>query len=160
MNIQIKGSIPYLITIKDNQINVDYPTTQDNDIAALAISELILRSTADYYTEEKRRITGGDKTSLKNKKHFGNMANILKKGRSATSRILDVLLNTYEGFKEEKRLEEEKVQEKAAEIKKYLEDKGVTIEKGVMNKEEVEKLLDERTKNLLANKAGDETKTD
>lgn len=139
----IKGTINFEITLSETEgIKVDYNSSPDNEIGALAISEMILSDVANYYTHLRNTTTGKDKAAKEKLKLFTNTANVLKKGRTGLARILNMLLNNYDGIIEEQRLK----QEKAEEVKKYLEEKGITLESGVMSEEEVKKIINERGK--------------
>jgi len=152
MDKVIKGQINFEIILSETEgIKVNYNSSPDNEIGAMAISEMILSDVANYYTHLKNTTTGKDKAAIEKLKMFTNTANVLKKGRTGIARILNMLLNNYDGIMEEQRLKEEK----AAEIKKYLEEKGVTVESGTMNEEEVKKILAERKKEVENETKGD-----
>lgn len=151
---QLKGSIAYLITIEGNNVTTEYAGSPENDIAAVAITELILRDSADYFAAQKQLIKGGDKASIKHKKDTGNLVNLFKKSRSGAARILTILLNAYEGFKEEQ-VEKDK---KSEEIMNYLKE-NATVEDGVLSNEEAERLLGDKYKDLKKDSSPNENLT-
>lgn len=140
----IKGTINFEIKIKDNTVETVYDISKDNEIGALAISELILNDTANYYLHLKNTTTGKDRASREKLKMFTAQANVLKKGRTGVARILNMLLSAYDGFN--KHLEERDA--KSEEIKEYLKNQNITVENGKLSAEEAEKLLGDKFKDL------------
>ena len=144
MKQQLKGSIPYLITIEGNNVTTDYGSSPENDIAAIAITQKILSSEIEFFKAQRDKITGLRPEEKKARKFFGSLVNTMRDGVKGTSRILGDLLDSYEGYKAEKLKQEEAKAEKEAEIVEFLKEKGVTVESGTMNEEEVKMLLADR----------------
>jgi len=46
---QLRGTIPYLITIEDNTVTTDYGTSPENDIAVFAIAHKIMYSEIGHF---------------------------------------------------------------------------------------------------------------
>lgn len=137
----IKGTINFEITLSQKEgIKLDYNSTPENELGAMCIAENNLSDAANYYTHLKNTTTGKDKVSKEKLKLFTNTANTLKKGRTGVARTLNMLLNNYDGYVEEQRL----ITEKKEEVGEFLKEKGVTVENGTMNEEQVKELLAER----------------
>lgn len=143
---QIKGSIPFLITIEGNNVTTDYGSSPENDIAAIAITQKILSSEIEFFKMQRDKITGLRPEEKKAKKHFGSLVNTMREGVKGSSRILGMLLDSYEGYKAEKLKQEEAKAEKEAEIAQFLKEKGVTVESGTMTEDQVKEIMAERTK--------------
>lgn len=143
---QIKGSIPFLITIEGNNVTTDYGSSPENDIAAIAITQKILSSEIEFFKAQRDKITGLRPEEKKAKKFFGSLVNTMRDGVKGTSRILGMLLDSYEGYKAEKLKQEEAKAEKEAEIVEFLKEKGVTVESGTMTEDQVKEIMAERKK--------------
>lgn len=148
----IEGTINFKITLSDEGVKLDYTSTPEHDIGALVISEMILSDTANYYLHLKNTTTGKDKTSREKLKMFTNTANVLKKGRTAVQKLLNLLLNSMEDYKEHQKEVKEKWDEKHEQIKKYLNDNNVTVENGMLSPEQVDELLKDEFKDLASPK--------
>jgi len=145
---KITGTINFEITIKEDGIETNYNVSQDNELGALAISELILQDTANYYTQLKNTTTGKDKASKEKLKLFTNQANILKKGRTAVARILNQLISGYDDYQNHLIETENKKEEILASLLQQLKDKGITSESGTLTEQEAKELLGDKFKDL------------
>ncbi len=148
MKKQIKGMIPYLITIDGNNVTTDYGTSADNDIAAIAITQKILMSEVGHFKAERDKITGLSPNEKIGRKFYGSLVNTIREGIKGTSRMLGMLLENYEGYMENVKEIEKLKDEKHEEIKKYLNDNNVTVENGMLSGEEVDKLLKDKFKDI------------
>jgi hypothetical protein len=145
---QLRGTIPYLITIEDNTVTTDYGTSPENDIAIFAIAHKIMYSEIGHFKQQRDSITGLSPNEKKARVFFGGLVNGMRDGLKGCARMLDMLLQNYDGYKKNQEELEKLKDEKHEEIKKYLNDNKVTVENGMLSEKEVDELLSEKFKDL------------
>jgi len=144
MKHKISGSIAFELDFdtETSEVQIDYTTGIENDLAVLAIATMILKTSEDFQRQEKERTMG------ERKRNIATTLNYTSRGRAGAAKVLGILVANYDAYKAEQAKNEDKEQV----IKDFIKDAKVTTESGVIPKEEAEKLLGERIK-LLRDKA-------
>lgn len=95
MSREIKGNIPYTLTISDeNEWIISYESDINNDMASLAIAQRVMEICAVKLREDKRLATG------KGKKHLSEKLNKAISGRFGLMVICDYMQDVYEQYSE------------------------------------------------------------
>ena len=147
MERKITGTIGFEITFdtETHNVEVNYETSMQNDMAALAIVQMILASAEDHQRQMRDGVIAKDKNSRDYKKDLGTTLNYIKKGRSGAARILTILLDNYEEYEKH---EASQIEEKEQVIKNWIKDNNVTLtESGTISDADVQKILNKKKTN-------------
>lgn len=104
MNKTITGSIPYTLTISDdNDWTIEYESSADNDLASLAIAQRMMEICAVQMRHDR------DEAKGRHKKQLAVRLNKIVQSRYGVKLTCDYLQDAYEDYM--KAIEQEKVLE-------------------------------------------------
>jgi hypothetical protein len=131
----ITGTIHYTLKVDEEHTEIEYNTTLNNDLAVLSMAQYISEMCAVGQRELKKYSKGKEKQAIS-----ANLDRILK-GRNALNIMIGLFLD---GYDEAKKAEDSAGDHKDEAIKKWLADNNVTTESGVLDEEQIRKLIEKK----------------
>lgn len=138
MKHTLKGSINYELEFDTQtyEVGINYTTSMQNDMASIAITQMIFHHAEVHNRKQKESVRGLDKENVKRKKTLATTINYISRGKAGAARVLGMLIDNWEDY-------QKNLGDKQAQVEQFIKDNDVKLtESGKLSEEEANKLVE------------------